>query len=35
MDNLTTTIERQWLREIVAHRKKVEYRAPEGHGSDE
>jgi hypothetical protein len=26
MDKLTTTIERQWLREIVAGRKKVEYR---------
>jgi hypothetical protein len=26
MDKLTTTIERQWLREIVARRKKVEYR---------
>src|SRR5215813_4254127 len=26
MDKLTTTIERQWLREIVALRKKVEYR---------
>src|SRR5262245_9113368 len=26
MDKLTTTIKRQWLREIVARRKKVEYR---------
>lgn len=26
MDKITTTIERQWLREIVAHRKKTEYR---------
>ena len=26
MDKLTTTIERQWLREIVARRKKAEYR---------
>lgn len=26
MDRLTTTIKRQWLREIVAGRKKVEYR---------
>ena len=26
MDKITTTIERQWLREIVAKHKKVEYR---------
>jgi hypothetical protein len=26
MDKITTTIERQWLREIVARRKKTEYR---------
>lgn len=26
MDKLTTTIERRWLREIVARRKKIEYR---------
>lgn len=26
MDKLTTTIKRQWLREIVAGRKKTEYR---------
>lgn len=26
MDKLTTTIKREWLREIVAGRKKVEYR---------
>jgi hypothetical protein len=26
MDIMTTTIKRQWLREIVAGRKKVEYR---------
>lgn len=26
MDKLTTTIQREWLREIVAGRKKVEYR---------
>jgi len=26
MDSLTTTIKREWLREIVARRKRVEYR---------
>jgi hypothetical protein len=26
MDKLTTTIKRQWLREIVSRRKKIEYR---------
>jgi len=26
MDTITTTIKREWLREIVAGRKKVEYR---------
>ncbi len=26
MDKLTTTIKRQWLREIVARRKRIEYR---------
>ena len=26
MDTITTTIKRQWLREFVAGRKKVEYR---------
>jgi len=26
MDKITTTVERQWLREIIAQRKKVEYR---------
>jgi hypothetical protein len=27
MDKLTTTIKRQWLQEIAAGRKKIEYRA--------
>ena len=27
MDRITTTIKREWLREIVARRKKIEYRA--------
>ena len=26
MDKITTTIEREWLREIIAGRKKIEYR---------
>ena len=26
MDKLTTTIKREWLREIIAGRKRVEYR---------
>ena len=26
MDTITTTIKREWLREIVAGRKRVEYR---------